>query len=193
MIVVVCDDARTAVSYFTELKRLVKQSLTLTVVRNPSDRASPANVVHDARVRLSSLARDRARDVSDRTSVWALIDLEQAAARRKEAEQAKQAAEQVGVSVALSDPCYEVWTLLHLIDTGGKFADCRAVMRRLGTNWRAQFNQKFGKKAQADYAKIIGNRAVAVARAKRHREAHDPSWTEVYRLIEEIDHLSAPE
>jgi hypothetical protein len=85
---------------------------------------------------------------------------------------------------------YEVWTLLHLVDTGTAFLDCQAVLARVESEWQARFGQPFGKKAQADYAKIIGDRRVAASRARKHCEAGDPSWTEVYLLIEEIERLA---
>lgn len=90
------------------------------------------------------------------------------------------------MSVALSDPCYEVWTLLHLQDTGEMFVDCGAVLARIRQRWKTRFGQEFGKKAQADYSKILADRATAAERARRHHQNGDQSWTEVYLLIDEI-------
>jgi hypothetical protein len=187
VIAVVCDDARTAVSYFSALQREVKFAVTLQVVRNPSDRATPADVVNAARNRLTLLKNAASRDPGDENLVWALIDLEAGATRRSEGLAAKTEGEKQGVSVALSDPCYEVWTLMHLQDTGELFADCSAVLARIRQKWKARFGQDFGKKAQADYPKILADRKTAAERARRHRENEDQSWTEVYLLIEEIE------
>ncbi len=120
-------------------------------------------------------------------SVWALIDLEEDHARRQLAWDAKKQGEAAGIRMALSDPCYEMWTLLHLVDTGRTFNNCSAVIACIEIEWRKKFNRGFGPKAQADYAKILLLRDEAAKRAKAHRENNDPSWTEVYLLIEEID------
>lgn len=187
VIVVVCDDARTAVSYFLALKREVRHVLTLTVEGNPCDRASPAEVLKAAKARLAALRRPKCKDGADQSSVWALIDLESDPARRSAASAAKTAGKRAGVSVALSDPCYEVWTLLHLEDTGSTFGDCKAVLDRVKQKWKAKFGQDLGNKAQADYSKIVGSRVAAAARAKKHHTRNDPAWTEVYLLVEEIE------
>ncbi len=187
VVVVVCDDARTALAYFLELKRAVKSAVTLLVERNPSDGCTPAEVVAAAAARRKSLRREGASDRGDKTSVWALIDLEADEQRRTQAHKAKADGQRQGISVALSDPCYELWTLLHLEDTGTAFADCRAVLARIEQQWKAKFAAQFGKKAQADYSRIVGGRMIAAARARRHHKNGDQSWTEVYLLVEEIE------
>jgi hypothetical protein len=184
--VVVCDDAKTSVAYFTLVKRAVKEKLTLTIVRNPDDRATPIDVVASAVRQKRQLTQEKVHDAKDKSVVWALIDLEQDPKRRQAGFAAKKAGEKDGVSVAISDPCYEVWTLLHLADTGEAFADCSAVITRIEREWPKQFGQAFGKKAQADYSRILQNREIAASRARRHHEAGDQSWTEVYLVIEKI-------
>lgn len=175
VIVVVCDDARTAVSYFNEVKLRVKEGLTLKVVRNPHDRASAADVVEAAKRQLSVFRQRRSRDEADQTAVWALIDLEGTPDRRRAAQNAKRAGEADGIRVALSDPCYEVWTLLHLVDTGETFINCQAVLQRVAHEWQEKFQQAFPAKAQADYSKIIADRMQAAARAREHHARKDPS------------------
>lgn len=192
--IIVCDDAKTAIAYFNLVKRAVKDKLTLTIVRNPSDRATPAEVVDHAKKQRETLQQERSHDVHDQTLVWALIDLEQDEERRRRGYEARKVAAKVGVSVVLSDPCYEVWTLLHLVDTGESFADCDEVIARVEKEWMKKFGQPFGSKAQADYSKIIPLRKEAAARAKSHNETSpkDPSWTEVYLITDEIDRRLNP-
>lgn len=190
VLVVVCDDAKTAVSYFNELKQKVKKKLTLRVVRNPSDRATPQDVINWAQVQKQKLVEESSHDDTDRSEVWALIDLEQESARRAAGFAAKEAGETAGISVALSDPCYEVWTLLHLADTGESFDNCNSVLSRIEVEWHKKLGQEFGKKAQADYSKILPARTDAAVRARKHHEVPDPSWTEIYLVSEMIDLLS---
>jgi hypothetical protein len=192
VIIVVCDDSKTSVAYLKLLQRELKRRLTLRIYRSPADWATAAQTVDCAEGHLKALQEASAHDDSDQNSVWALIDLEQEGDRRQKAEQAKADGRTRQINVALSDPCYEVWTLLHLVDTGETFLNCSAVIERLEAEWHKRFGQPFGPKAQADYSKIIGDRLTAAARARVRRERPDPSWTEMYLLIEEIAKRSTP-
>ncbi len=183
VVVVVCDDSRTAPAYFRELKREVKQHIALNISPAGCQGGSPATVVERAIAEHEKL-RD---DDDDRDTVWALIDTEREPICRTRAEDAKKNGEKCGIKVALSDPCYEVWTLLHLEDTGRHFDDCGQVLDRVKHLWQERFGQQFGPKAQADYSKIIHLRHEAAARAKRHCEAGDQSHTEIYKIIERIE------
>ena len=182
---ILCDDSRTAPAYFNELKREVRQSVVLKIV--PAKCTASAGEVIDRAIREQEELRDGQKKGETGDSVWALIDLEQEARTRSRAQDEERRAAQAGIHVALSDPCFEVWTLLHLEDTGEAFQSCNHVLRRLAAAWKSHFNQPFPRKAQADYSKIIPLRHDAVRRAKRHREAPDHSWTEVYALLEEIE------
>ena len=180
--VIVCDDSRTAPAYFTELGREVRQYVTLGIVRAKCA-ASASEVVQRAIEERAKLKKGGASG----DSVWALIDLEHERHVRRKAEDEKKRAGQFDVAVALSDPCFEVWTLLHLVDTGKHFANCDAVIKRIASAWKSRFKQTFPRKAQADYSKIIELRHEAACRARRHWEAQDPSRTEIYKVIEEIE------
>jgi hypothetical protein len=189
IVVVVCDDTKTAVAYFNVLKQLVKTQVTVRVVPKPSDRGSAQDVLNAAKYELDSLESDGSHDSGDKNSVWALIDLEGDKPRQAAARTAQKRGRDVGVKVVLSLPCYELWTLLHLVDTGETFLNCNAVIVRLVKEWKRMFRQEFGKKAQADYGKIINKRFDASTRAKIHRKRNDPSWTEVYMVIDHIHAL----
>lgn len=185
VVVVVCDDTATAPAYFGLLKREVKQYVTVRVVPAPCEGASPGSVVERAAKEKASLAESGGAE--DRDAVWVLLDLEGDADRRQQTEAARRRAEQCSVNVALSIPCYEVWTLLHLEDTGQQFSNCREVISRAKQLWQLPFRKGFGSKAQADYAKIIPLRAQAAQRAEAHWNSNDPSRTEVFRVIRAID------
>lgn len=187
IIVVVCDDQKTARRYFECLKRHVKTSVTVRVIRNPFDRATAMDVVQCAHEELQRLREQSAPELEDKQSVWALIDLEANHAKRDAAQEAKKSGERLGVRVALSDPCYEVWTLLHLVNIGSRFDDCGQVLTRLYTEWRKVFTTEMGPKAQADFSKLIPDRVVdAIGNAKAQRECHAQSWTEVDLAVDEI-------
>ncbi len=187
VIALVCDDTEAAPAYFELIKRKVKPFVTLRVVPAPCTGASPRDVVGCAIEVLDGLRECQGDDELDRDSVWALVDLEHDQSRRNQAFEARKWAQTKGVKVALSDPCFEIWTLLHLEDTGTKFDDCGQVLERIKQLWLSQFQLAFGPKAQADYSKIIDLRLEALSRAKAHRKREDPSWTEVHLIIEDIE------
>lgn len=184
IIVVVCDDTKTAVAYFGEIKRIVKADVTVEVVKAPCRGADPDSVV--------SLAVERARQIEDDgDAVWALVDLEAEQAKQDQAYQSKKKGEEGGVHIALSNPCFEVWTLAHLADTGEAFNGCKAVGERVRTEWRKAFGTEFAKKAQADYQKLMPFMDKALQRAETRHARNDPSWTEVYKVVKAILSLSA--
>ena len=190
IVVIVCDDTNTAPAYFAELKREVRQHVTLNIVRAACGGASPDTVLQQGISQRRVLAEDR--DVDDQDVGWVLIDLEGDAERRRPARAAKDRVEQGNVKVALSDPCYEVWTLLHLEDSGAQFNNCRDVLARVKRLWKTCFGQSLGRKAQADYSKIITLRHDAAKRAEAHWNRNDPSRTEVFKIIQNVDACLEP-
>lgn len=187
IVTIVCDDTATAPAYFTALSREVKQRVTLRIVRAPCRGASPDMVVEEAIRKTRELAESGDQDDNDRDAVWALLDLESEPERQCQARDARNRAEQNSVKVALSIPCYEVWTLLHLQDTGEYFKSGRDVLARVERQWQTCFGQQLGPKAQADYSKIVPRRSEAANRAEAHWRNNDPSRTEVFRIIRDID------
>lgn len=192
VVVIVCDDEVTAPRYFNELQKLYKGRVYIKIVRKPYSYAGPSAVVGCAVQEYQRI--QNSNDDYDRQAAWAIIDLEHTDKQRREARAAKTKGEKVGIGVALSDPCFEVWTLLHLRDTGESFERCRAVLERVEKEWKNKFAKDFGRKGQADYSKILPLRSDAAKRAKQHYEKtpRDPSWTEIYKVIEDIDRLAGP-
>lgn len=188
IVVVVCDDSRTAVKYFQLLKREYKDTVTIHALPGNRHGSDPRSVLSCAKSALSELKT--AEDSRDRQSVWVLIDLEHDPKTRASAYEAKKSADIV--QVALSEPCFELWTLSHLESTGSLYQTCQEVIQRLRAAWKAAFHEEFpGNKAQADYDKIVARRADAVANARSQHLNNAPSWTEVYLVIEDIERLAS--
>jgi hypothetical protein len=187
VVVVVCDDAKTACAYFTQIKREVRSKVTVEVVEAPNHGATPDDVVRCAISQWAKLKNESSHDPDDSAEVvWVLIDLEVEADRVRAAYTARDKAKGKDIRVALSNPCFEVWTLAHLIDTGEAFNGCGAVVARIKAEWRRQFAAAFENKAQADYSKLRDYRDVAIQRAKARSASKDQSWTEVHRVVEAI-------
>jgi hypothetical protein len=120
-------------------------------------------------------------------STWVLLDMESEKFKQEHAQRAKKRAVSGEVKVLLSNPCYEIWTLAHFVDTGEAFHNCGAVIARVKAEWKQKFGISFGsKKGHADYAKLMPLQGEAVKNAKKRNPQQDPSWTEVYKAVEAI-------
>lgn len=186
VVVVVCDDAKTAVGYFRQLQRAVRGRVALRVAPARRHGAMPDEVAQAAREEAERLRLDADED----DKVWALIDLESEPDRQHKAyEAARRLAGMTGAAAALSNPCFEVWTLAHLVDTGKGFHGCQAVVEELREQWRRTFGSSWDRKTQADYSKLMALRHTAVGRT-RARGRRDPSWTQVWKVVEHIDRVA---
>jgi hypothetical protein len=113
--------------------------------------------------------------------VWAVFDVDD----HPHLEEAIELAARENVKVALSNPCFELWALLH-------FEDQRAHIARAKLRGRLQQHMK-GYDKELDFSKLRGNYEAALARAKElHRIARtngqsrpNPS-TDAYLLMETI-------
>lgn len=190
VVIVVCDDAQTAVKYFYEIKREVKDGVTVEVVPAPCHGASADKVLQLAIEHRKALREEKSHARQDKDLVWALIDLEAEPHKQSQAREAQGEGTRKGVNVALSMPCFEVWTLAHFVDTGEAFQNCAAVLDRLKTEWAKRFNTEL-RKAQADYSKLMQYRGQAVQWSKRRKARKDQSWTEVYKVVEAIESLAS--
>lgn len=182
---IVTDDSRTAPAYFKALANHVRSRATVKVEQPASSKTTALHVLEKAKKLAKTVADFDAHD-----SVWALIDLEGEQARRDMATNACRSLPE-NVKVALSDPCFEVWTLAHLIDTGQRFQDCHAVNACLQHAWWEHFQQAFpNKKAQADYPRLMPFLAEARERAARRTQKlfdqRAGSWTEIHLVVADI-------
>lgn len=185
IVIIVCDDTKTAVAYFTELKREVKLKVTVRIEAAPHCGAIPDDVVQHANTLAQKITPKQKDD-----SIWALLDMEAETYKQVKARSAKQKASGGQIQVLLSNPCYEVWTLAHFVATGEAFNGCSAVVARVKREWKIKFGTPFGnKKSQADYAKLMPHRSEAVKNAAMRNPNQDSSWSEVYKVVQAIQLL----
>jgi hypothetical protein len=111
--------------------------------------------------------------------IWCVVDVDQFDVR-----QAVLAAAQAGVGIAVSNPCFELWLLLHFEDCAGHLDGYREAARRLGRHLPGY------AKSRLDYADYSGGLSDALARARRLGSRGDdvcpnPS-TGVWQLVERM-------
>lgn len=94
--------------------------------------------------------------------VWCVFDVDQF-----DMGEAGRRARKAGVELAVSNPCFELWLLLHMVDATRPFTDCRDVRRAL-TKELPGFS-----KSRLDFDRFRPGIDKAVDRARRLEEGLD--------------------
>ena len=169
-------------AYFQVMRRDFKSTVTLKNIPAPRTGATAMDVVQKAIQAKASM-----QSPEDTDEVWALLDLESGETHEALANDAKREGEKEGIRVVQSNPCFEVWILAHLVNTGRAFSGCKEVLAEVKEEWETAFYVNFGpQKAQADYSKLMRRRAQAIECCRARGPHNSPSWTEVYKLVESI-------
>lgn len=171
-ILVYCGAERTEPDYFEGFKSLLERaSVTVKVRATGTDP-----------VRLIKAAADyRARKPGVYDEVWCVFDVDRFDVAKAVAE-----AEKRDIQVAVSNPCFELWLLLHHADCRGHCADYEAVVLKL------KKHLPLYDKSGLDFAEFAGGVHDAVRRAEALEPsgveyAQNPSssvWVLVKRLLE---------
>lgn len=171
-LLVVCGGERTEPDYFRGLKTEVRNPAVH--VRVKARGAAPAELVRYAR----SLAPIGADEFDE---VWCVVDRDEFAIQSAAARAAD-----LDVQLAVSNPCFELWLLLHHQDCTAPLGDASAVLRRLKRHVPAY------QKAELRFADF----KTGVPDALRRAEHLDPSgcdygcdpssgvWKLVRRIVE---------
>ena len=157
-IVVVMEGASTEPRYLKMFRRIHgHQSVTLAPIGGVGD---PRAVVERAIEESRKLKRDA---LADRDSVWAMFDRD-IHPRFKEA---KDLANGNGISLAISDPCFELWGILHYQDHDAPLDrhECQRLLGDLCPGYR-----KSGAKVFDDRTAIDKGYLDAVKRAGKSLE-----------------------
>lgn len=171
-ILVVSGGVVTEPAYFDGVKRSYRNAAIKIVVKKAG--LSPTQLVSYAVV-----VRDRMRDSFD--EVWCVCDVDEF-----DLTEAVSLAEKSGIRVAVSNPCFELWLLLH-------FESCRASMggyEQLRRKLKKHVAD-YGKGSCADFEKFRIGIPDAIARAKELSPAgeehrNNPS-TGVWALVTKFE------
>ncbi|WP_082393018.1 RloB family protein [Nocardia arizonensis] len=123
-IVLFCEGVNTEPDYFKAVKKLptVRSRTSVRIELDPE---------HGAPVHLVRCAVERLRD-EEVDECWCVFDVEWPQ-NHPNLEEAVKLAEEHGVGLAISNPCFELWLILHhrphtaFLDNRGAQRDCRAL------------------------------------------------------------------
>jgi hypothetical protein len=114
---VVCGGRRTEPDYFQALKRHLRNPAVHVRVRAKG--RDPEDLVRFAR----SLVPEASDEFDE---VWCVVDSDE-----YDLEPAAALASRLNVRLAVSNPCFELWLLLHYQDCSAPLCDARAALRHL--------------------------------------------------------------
>ncbi|WP_439660927.1 RloB family protein [Lentzea sp. HUAS TT2] len=160
MLVVCC--GQTEQAYFDGLKRLSKPVTVKPVVKV----GSPAQLVRYA-------AKMRENDRGGFDEYWCVVDVDDF-----DIGEAIVEAGATGISLAVSNPCFEVWLILHFVDCAAGLSSPKAAAEKLRRHLPGY------TKGMLDFAVLAERVDKAVERAKS-LGAGNPS-SDVWRLVEVV-------
>lgn len=181
-ILVVCEGTVTEPRYFEDLRRKERAALVEIVI--DGDGGEPKTLVERAVERKKQAERDaeRYRDDNRRfDAVWCVFDVDE----HPRLADARQQARDNGIELAVSNPCFELWALLHLQEQNAHVSR-HQTRQRLKKHLRAYDKELPFEQIDAHYQQAVRR---AEALDKRHQEIDEPGTnpsTGVYRLTERI-------
>ena len=179
-VLIVCEGTRTEPAYFRETRHLNRSLIDLEI--RPG--GVPKTLVERAVALKQSAAKEAKSQKDDNLSydsVWCVFDIDE----HPFVPEAKQKAKDNNIEVAISNPCFELWVLLHYrdqrahIDRSSVQSECRKYIP--------------GYDKELPTARLFPHYAEALRRAReldvwqlsRGCDGENPS-TGVYRLMEQI-------
>ncbi|HUT56108.1 MAG TPA: RloB family protein [bacterium] len=175
-ILIVCEGEKTEPFYFYHWRRDLKQVADITIVGGDICGTNPKNIVQ--------YARDHKEGYD---SIWCVFDRDE----HKKVPEAFDQAKAHGFNVAFSNPCFELWFLIH-------FQDQTAHIERVAVCRKVKSHIKGYEKSADIYGQLVNGQGRAIARAvdlrKRNRdngkkETDNPS-TGVDRLVVYLNSLN---
>ncbi len=184
VLVIVCEGTETERIYFNRLR---KRGSNLQIGTPKAKRTDPVSLVKFAKTQAAEFDIDR----KSGDQIWCVFDVDN---NKQQAisDALKLAAGEV--RLAVSNPCFELWYLLHFVDVGTKMTCKEAIdkLRRYVPNY---------SKSLDVFDRISPLRQAAIKRCKTLNSDHDgngipltsvecnPS-TQVFQLVEEIARLT---
>jgi hypothetical protein len=189
-VLIVGEGQETEPNYFRGLRResVVSEWFTVTVKKGHG--RSPEAVAKEA----SKYKRQAENRGEYYDEVWCALDVEGPGAREL-LERAIAEAGRNGISLCLSNPCFEVWLLAHFVRESRAHNGCDSVIQRLNPHWQRLCGQDYRKNDGQLYARISHLTGTAIENAKCVRETDHRdktgtieanSSTDVYRLVNRL-------
>ncbi|MCY0947686.1 RloB family protein [Streptomyces antarcticus] len=181
-----CEGECTEDQYFKGLRQELR-SLPVTINIGP-DHGEPLSLVRSAIKHKERAERSAADRYTPYDEVWCVVDIE-APVRHPSLDEAIKLARRSGVHLALSNPCFELWLLLHIKDVSA-YQTSAAAQKAMEDDGACGYAVQ---RKHLDYIKLVGpdgaRHGMAKERARKLRASTDRGhranpWTDVDILVE---------
>src|SRR5262249_19618035 len=183
IILIVCEGERTEPEYFDGFSRFCRNPRVRIAIA--PEHGGPRTVVNTAKERKKEAEAAARREADENLvydSVWCVFDVDD----HPQVADAMQMARDNGIELAISNPCFELWLLLHFRDSPGM--QHRAAMQRMLSKHVPGYDKR------VEFMVYGAGYRQAVERAKRMDEAAQSSGesgrnptTGVYKLTMAIE------
>lgn len=131
-VLIVCEGEKTEPKYFESLRRKLRLQSAEVRICGKECGSAPVSVVEFAMQEKDRRKREvkQGHAPVEYDSIWCVIDVEESG-KNPSLLDALQRAKDNKVDVALSNPCFEFWILLHLRDGGKPYRNCKEVIHDL--------------------------------------------------------------
>lgn len=194
LFIIATEGEKTEPAYFESLKKLdniLIPYIYFEVFNRGNSKSSPASVLNQ----LDSFSKEYNLDDSD--ELWMLIDRDRWTLKMLKDTAAK--CGQKNYSLAVSNPCFEFWLLLHLEDVGEYSEEDKKELfeNKKIDGHRNKIELKILEKCDSynksnpDFTKFLPNINVAIERAEKLNIDKNERWpnglgTHVYLLVEKL-------
>jgi len=166
VIVIICEGEKTEVIYFNDLKQLIGRQSPITIKTIRKTGVTPSRLVSYAKKMASDLDIDPGRG----DQVWCVFDVDDR--DDKEIHKTRCLA-QAKINLAISNPCFELWYLLHFEGSSGHLDQTQA--RRKLEKYIPGYQKN--RSVMADIQALLTN---AIENAKFLRKYHKNNKTNVF-------------
>ena len=183
LFVIATEDRYAPEQYFHALPISKPSRVKIEVLSTEDNNSSPSAVCE-------RLKRSKEKyDIGDNDELWLVIDVDHhfSGTHNRGTSQALKEAREFGACVAVSNPCFEVWLLLHLVELADtdKFSNADAVLSRLRKEV-GDFNKK-----NIRPMRFVKNVVLASERAQAIDDGKDlylpgNPGTRVYQIIKSL-------
>ncbi len=183
IMLIVCEGARTEPEYFNGFARACRNPrVQVKIAREHGVPATLVAIAKEYKRRAETDAKRQRDENLAYDSVWCVFDVDD----HPNVPNAKQTARDNDIELAISNPCFELWLLLHFRDSPGM--QHRAKIQQMLLNYVPDYNKR------VDFTAYLARYPQAVERAERMdkqadgaRDAGCNPTTGVYKLTTAIE------
>lgn len=200
LIVVASEGRKTESIYFEALRDTIALSnVIIEVLKRDDNHSSPDNVLAQLKDFKSQYS------LEDDDELWMVIDRDKWTEKML-SDVARQCGQDKYLHIALSNPCFELWLLLHLEDVSAMNEEDKTKLRenkresKNGVPWlKKRLRKRMGAYQESSYDTAVllphlqsaRNRAEQLDVRKKHRWPQDIG-TRVYKIIDSINSANKP-